>query len=243
MHQNAKITEHMLEFGWGEGWGIKLIWLTWWNPLLLRCEPLPCHEDFDSKNTEETRPKQITGEKTTAGIQYGGGTRRLGNRSPDSDLRFCQTPPLISACSHLRIPWMCSPMRSTKKQGEGIIIARGGKKHLEIKHSCGQEKKQGCGFERREHGSCTHLQRSSLPPSVPWFQMTLARGSRCNKSEMNRTCSRGVDAANGAQKRQPPTWWICTSIPSEMLLWEPGCVHGWWWIREKWPPAEESEEP
>jgi len=32
--------------------------------------------------------------------------------------------------------------------------------------------------------------------------MTSARGSRCNKSEMNRTCSRGVDAANGAQKRQ-----------------------------------------
>ena len=139
--KKAKITEHMLEFGWGEGWGIKLIWLTWWNSLLLQCEPLPCHEDFDSKNTEETRPKQITGEKTTAEIQYGGGTRRLGNRSPDSDLRFCRTPPLISACSHLRIPWMCSPMRSTKKQGEGIIIARGKKKHLEIKHSCGWEKK------------------------------------------------------------------------------------------------------
>ena len=23
--KKAKITEHMLEFGWGEGWGVKLI--------------------------------------------------------------------------------------------------------------------------------------------------------------------------------------------------------------------------
>ena len=238
MHQKAKITEHMLEFGWGEGWGIKLIWLTWWNSLLQRCEPLPCHETLKKRGPNKSQVRKLL-LKSSMGEALGGwGIAHLIQIWDSAE----PLPwfPLAVIYGSLGCARRWDPL---KKQGEGIIIARGKKKHLEIKHSCGREKKQGCGFERREHGSCTHLQRSALPPSVPWFQMTSARGSRCNKSEMNRTCSRGVDAANGAQKRQPPAWRICNSIPSEMLSREPGCVHGWWWIREKWPPAEESEEP
>ena len=177
----------------------------WWNSLLLRCEPLPCHEALKKRGPNKSQVRKLL-LKSSMGEALGGwGIAHLIQIWDSAE----------------PLPWF------------PLAVIYGS---LGCARRWDPLKKQGCGFERREHGS-------ALPPSVPWFQMTSARGSRCNKSEMNRTCSRGVDAANGAQKRQPPAWWICTSIPSEMLSREPRCVHGWWWIREKWPPAEESEEP
>ena len=123
MHQKAKITEHMLEFGWGEGWGIKLIWLTWWNSLLLRCEPLPCHEALKKRGPNKSQVRKLL-PKSSMGEALGGwGIAHLIQIWDSAE----PLPwfPLAVIYGSLGCARRWDPL---KKQGEGIIIARGEKK-------------------------------------------------------------------------------------------------------------------
>ena len=116
--KKAKITEHMLEFGWGEG-GIKLIWLTWWNSLLQRCEPLPCHETLKKRGPNKSQVRKLLQESSMGEALGGLGIAHLIQIWDSAE----PLPwfPLAVIYGSLGCARRWDPL---KKQGEGIIIAR-----------------------------------------------------------------------------------------------------------------------
>ena len=127
---------------------------------LIRCEPSPCEQDFNSTKLKKSDPKTHHRWENSNGIQCEA-LGDWGNRSPVSDLRYRQTLGAICSSSRSRTPCRCACRWAPPNQKQTKRIR------------CREEGAHGFeGWLGGARGMTSPTPICKIPARPPRFQMT-----------------------------------------------------------------------